>query len=380
MSANNIKRKCSYGIICVRKKKKEPPSILMIKRPVTYHFSEFIRNLDKIDDKVFMKKLFDNMTFHEKMDIKNGDFSVLWYRIYCTKVENMPSNRWKKNYAYMENKYNYIINNKKNLLKEYIEKTSTVESTPWSLPKGRKMDKEKDLDAAEREFLEETGIPKESYKKILTLSPYVESYEDVGCIYITSYYFAESTDDWEPDLKLSNIVMGSEVSSIKWVTKNDIMHMCCDEQSRKRLTSMFEKIKLKYTNYLSKKPISVFTSNNEDKKSPSLTPSQPINVDVSSDTELSVSLSDSVDDEELDSKEPIKEKESRIKSFRSNKLTLNSPFKLINVSEKTSQSGIFMPPSNFSTPNSNINKDNRFSCLETFHKKRRSRSANMSML
>ena len=74
--------KKSYGIICCKTDKLKGFQIILIKKPVTYYFCEFVSGRYKKNDDVHLKKLFDNMTYFEKMDILSLNFNILWYRIY----------------------------------------------------------------------------------------------------------------------------------------------------------------------------------------------------------------------------------------------------------------------------------------------------------
>ena len=71
------KCKTSYGIICYNKGR-----ILLVKKPVTYHFCEFMVGHYQTCDTQHLKFLFSNMTYHEKRAILDMNFDYLWRYVY----------------------------------------------------------------------------------------------------------------------------------------------------------------------------------------------------------------------------------------------------------------------------------------------------------
>jgi 8-oxo-dGTP pyrophosphatase MutT (NUDIX family) len=272
---SNIKK--SYGILCCRPSKLDGIEILMVKRSTTYHFCEFVSGHYRKQNHQHLINLFNNMTYNEKMDILSLKFQNLWYRIYMEnpdKVFFQGSNSnsiWASSYIKKKNKFESAFLQDSGKKLQTLIATSTNVETPWEYPKGRKnKDDDTDIDTAIREFQEETGVESNKYNILWHLSPYVETYTDFGVIYQNIYYYATAIDIWNPTYTFSNKVQISEVSSIKWISLNQLIHMNLESTTYKRLLNSFSKILKKYksnnTNTLNKKQSVRITSllNNKD--------------------------------------------------------------------------------------------------------------------
>lgn len=271
---SKIKR--SYGIICCRKIN-NAYQIILIKKPVTYYFCEFILGHYRRKDEQHLKKLFNNMTYHEKCDILSLKFNIMWYRIYKSNPEKINNDSISKYYYKKKTKFetNFLYDNGKKL-RNLISDSKNTE-TQWEVPKGRKIEinnsiqsdakalkdkkilidkqtiinkieKEEDLDAAIREFTEETQISANKYDILWHATPYVETYSEFGITYQNIYYFARAIGEWEPSIKFSNNQQISEVSYIKWCGKNDIRYMNLENIIYNRIKKMFDKLIKKYKN------------------------------------------------------------------------------------------------------------------------------------
>lgn len=246
------KIKRSYGIICCRKVPNKGLQIVLIKKPNTYHFNEFICGHYRKSDISHLKKLFNNMTYHEKIDILSMKFQLMWYRIYKTTPDQMYNNQYQtKNYLKKKSKFETsFLQDGGVRLKKIIADTTNAE-TVWEIPKGRKQTfDEKDLNTAIREFGEETKIDEKKYKILFHIKPYIETYSDFGTTYQNIYYYADAVGEWEPSIKFSDGVQISETSAISWCTLSDIKNLKLDKSTHTRLTNMFVKISKKYKNNL----------------------------------------------------------------------------------------------------------------------------------
>jgi len=170
------KCKTSYGIICYNKGR-----ILLVKKPVTYHFCEFMVGHYQTCDTQHLKFLFSNMTYHEKRAILDMNFDYLWRYVY-----RMPINA---TYTKKKNKFDLSFSAKR--LAELIAGTPNVDLM-WEAPKGRKNPDETDIAAAIREFHEETGFTLQDYNIKWDLTPIVERFEDLGTVYQNVYWLAEA--------------------------------------------------------------------------------------------------------------------------------------------------------------------------------------------
>ena len=94
--------------------------------------------------------------------------------------------------------------------------------TEWEFPKGRRNQKEKDLDCALREFEEETGIDKIDIKIVENVLPFEEIF--IGSnhkSYKHKYFLAFMEKSNDSDDNLNNF-QKTEVSKLEWKTINDV--------------------------------------------------------------------------------------------------------------------------------------------------------------
>lgn len=298
----NVKK--SYGVLCCRPSK-NGVEVLMVKRSTTYHFCEFVSGRYRKQDNDLLNKLFNNMTHTEKIDILSLKFQNMWYRIYMENHDkiyfgniqgqntgpsttnngsntpnngsNTPNNRSSTGSNNGSSTANTISNsahdttyNKNLILSSYIKKKNKFESsflqdsgkklhtliasstnveTPWEFPKGRKNKTEEyDLDAAIREFQEETNVNKDQYNILYHIKPYVETYTDFDVTYQNIYYYAYATSDWEPVYSFSNKQQVSEISCIKWINLNSLIHMNLEKTTLIRLIKLFKCVVARFKN------------------------------------------------------------------------------------------------------------------------------------
>jgi ADP-ribose pyrophosphatase YjhB (NUDIX family) len=240
-----MKIKKSYGLICCRKDPKLGLQIILIKKPVTYHFCEFVLGNYSKNDEAHLIKLFNNMTYHEKMDILSFKFNTMWYRIYKKSQEKLMQEKYfttKK--VKFETSFLYDGGAR---LKKLIANTVNAE-TLWEIPKGR-CDEYKNeclVNASIREFSEETLISEDKYELMLHIKPYIETYSDFGVTYQNIYYYCKAIGNWSPNIVFSNGKQISEVSAVRWCSILDINSMQLDPTTHKRLKTMFKKIVKKY--------------------------------------------------------------------------------------------------------------------------------------
>lgn len=238
----NIKK--SYGLICFRKNTQGSHELIMIKKSVTYYFCEFVSGRYVKNDDTRLITLFNNMTYHEKIDILNLNFENLWYRIYKKK----PDSGDLSTYLKKKNKFEetFLKDGGKRLRK--LMSYSVNVDTPWEFPKGRKdtQKREQDLDTAIREFTEETGINSEKYKILWHIIPYVETYMDFEVTYQNVYFYAQAVGVWEPELKFYDKEQIGEISDVKWISRADLRHIKLEALTYQRLLKSFDKIIKKY--------------------------------------------------------------------------------------------------------------------------------------
>lgn len=231
----------SYGIICI-KKFDSVYKILMVKKPVSYYFIEFITGNYEINNNKKLLKLFNGMTHTEKTIIKTHKYDLIWF-FYRNEIPTGKGHPLYNIYVSSKNKFNKLSVEKIDMLLQSSYNTETI----WEFPKGRKNLKTDacNVITAMREFEEETGIKKDEYKMIF-IPPYIESFQDLKIKYINTYYYAECISNFVPHNKF---IYKNEMSEIKWVCNNEIIGMSMPVPNKVRLQKLFKKICNKYKNY-----------------------------------------------------------------------------------------------------------------------------------
>jgi 8-oxo-dGTP pyrophosphatase MutT (NUDIX family) len=243
-TASNTFSLISYGIICYKnfktktteneqqqQNKKNKYKIILIRRKNTIGYVEFLRGKYDLDKPEYLIKLFDYMTKQEKKNILEiQDFDSLRALLGMTKKNNI----YKAEYEKAHKKFNILKSNEstesKNnklddmSLKHLISQSSTEwTETEWGIPKGRKQQKELDLNCGIREFVEETNISSNDFKVLFNVKPIVEEYTSInGVNYKHIYYFAHFTNENDElciDPKNKN--QTSEINGIQWVDRED---------------------------------------------------------------------------------------------------------------------------------------------------------------
>ena len=248
-----MKIRKSYGIACCRIIKGEF-QILMIKKSITYHFCEFVLGKYHKRNYKYLMNLFNNMTYHEKIDILSLKYLTLWYRIYQTNPEDtyFVRNKYvtRNSYLTKKNKFEslFLYDGGKHLRK--LINSSFNADTLWEIPKGRKdTDEEKDINASIREFYEETCISGHNYKLLWHCKPLIETYIDLDVQYRNIYYLAEATHNWNPKLFFNNKQQLSEISQIKWINFDEIKYLNLPKNTKHRTMIKFNNIKKIFKKY-----------------------------------------------------------------------------------------------------------------------------------
>lgn len=180
----------SYGVACFRHIPGNGYEVILMKRRYTYEFRIFVYGDYKYNgpniSMQYMSSLLSRMTVDEKLLIMTWDFNRLWYKIWLTDV-GVPDNLREK----FENMYNAIG---KTVLVNMIESSASAD-TIWELPKGRMDTLESEVECANREFVEETGIPKHKYN--LFIDEYIRlTMKDMGSHYNMKFWASLMRPDY----------------------------------------------------------------------------------------------------------------------------------------------------------------------------------------
>ena len=237
-----MRRRHSYGIVCASRERGEL-KLLMIKRTHTHHFCEFVlAGYSNTRDATLMS-LFNNMTTWEKMLILTMRFQTLWRSIFLS--HQTPDAHSDKRMYYISN-----YNNKKRAFDDlmrgdgaqrvrHLISLSCHVEPPLEFPKGRIESDETPLEAALREFHEETKVAPQRIR-VHDMREYTECYQDYDAIYTNKYFYATSD---QTHLCASTKI--SEVSSVMWVTRAQLEMYQMNRKQKKRMLRqwrIFEKI------------------------------------------------------------------------------------------------------------------------------------------
>lgn len=216
----------SYGICCY-KKIEDNYFFLMVLRRNTYTYIEFIRGIYDLLNIDYLKILFEKMTNTEKENIMKYDFKYLWNKLWLiddlkTKINN-KNEFYKGIIKFNILKNGFYNNNHFYDLKYFINNSnSKFNNSEWFFPKGKKNINETNIDAAKREFFEETNI---EINKINVFEN--KRFEEIhtgsnGKKYKTIFYLSEYiNDDYKTitnnfdNNKTTNQMM--EIKDIKWI-------------------------------------------------------------------------------------------------------------------------------------------------------------------
>lgn len=183
-------------------------SVLMVRRKDSMSFMEFVRGKYDSRDTEYIRKQISNMTVHEHKLITENSFEDLWRKLWGDHND-------KDSFEYItaKEKFNNVD------CKKIIDSIQTKFNEPeWGFPKGRRMRGETDLECAEREFFEETNIPKDAYT--ILDSYFSETFTGTNNIkYKHKYFIAllKNSSVFSLRQKLTPI-QRREISKIGWKT------------------------------------------------------------------------------------------------------------------------------------------------------------------
>ena len=192
--------------------------ILLVQRRNTIGMIEFVRGKYDVTDFDYIVKLFNMMTFDEKRILREHDsFDMIRTVIGLKREYNYKSEYDDAKRKFMALKNNIICDQVNALLDKSYTKWSSPE---WGIPKGRRNNKEYDIECAIREFVEETGIKYKNINVYRNIKPIEELYTGInGIVYKHIYYIADIKDSQEADENIIRVEKGgfynNEVSNIK---------------------------------------------------------------------------------------------------------------------------------------------------------------------
>jgi 8-oxo-dGTP pyrophosphatase MutT (NUDIX family) len=248
----------SLGVI-LYKENNNNIEYLMVQRRDTLGFVEFMRGKYNLENSKYIFELFKIMTEAERVKILNNEFDFLWQNLWMNK--NLK--KFQNEYNNSKKKFNILKRGTeidgKELSLLFIHKSTPIvyKSPEWGFPKGRRNNRESDLDCAKREFEEESGYESNKYEIVPDIEPVIELFSGTNNIrYKHIYYLGKSLEEISLDIDKENFNQVSEISKIKWFNYKDAYEIIRDYNIEKKEV-------LKKTNDLLTKKI--FVNSNDDK-------------------------------------------------------------------------------------------------------------------
>ena len=97
----------------------------------------------------------------------------------------------------------------------------------WGFPKGRRKIKEPDVDAAVREFAEETLYAPDDIEVLSSVKPIDETFQGTnGVRYRHVYFVARMREPVQPATPVDarNVMQAREVREVHWYTRGEVLH------------------------------------------------------------------------------------------------------------------------------------------------------------
>jgi len=240
----------SYGIIAF-KYTKYGLKYLMVRRKDTFGYIDFIRGKYSTNNLQQLMNTIDQMTLEEKQKILTEPFEKLWKEMWgddgplSIQYKN-EENLSKKKYDLL--KEGFKIDDKIIKIKDLINLSNTNWNEPeWEFPKGRRNQKEKDIECALREFEEETGINKNFLITIENLLPFEETF--VGSNH-KSYKYKYFLAFIQHEDEVCNY-QKTEISKIEWKTIDECLEIIRPYNlEKKELIKNINKLLQEYRLYL----------------------------------------------------------------------------------------------------------------------------------
>jgi len=210
----------SYGIILFRKNNKVN-EFLMIRRKDSFGYIDFIRGKYSPYNVEHIQNIINEMSICEKKRILNYSFIELWKLMWGNDANTQYINEENSS----SKKFDLIKSGLIVRLEDIINNSNTnwIE-TEWEFPKGRRNNREKDLECALREFEEETGISVDNINLIRNILPFEETFIGTNHKSYKHKYFLAYMKSNDDNSYLCNY-QKTEVSKIDWKTCNECLEI-----------------------------------------------------------------------------------------------------------------------------------------------------------
>jgi 8-oxo-dGTP pyrophosphatase MutT (NUDIX family) len=213
VAAMGKKKHSSYGIACFRCGPSGEIEIMLINKRYTYAFCDFVYGRYNAANEASVLSLIEHMTANEKILLLLGNFDVLWFLIWLDS-KNGP---YASARAYFQGAFGGDSGREK--LGKLVRRAQSHGQCRWEIPKGRLNTGETTLECAQREFSEETGVGRDSYKMVPNFIK-KHLHKDASGIYHSTFYLALARPWTSPAL-----TPPYEVGEAKWASLSMINHI-----------------------------------------------------------------------------------------------------------------------------------------------------------
>ena len=216
----------SYGIILFKKVLIEDAAdyqFLMIRRKDSFGYIDLIRGKYSPNNIEQVQGIVNEMSELEKDKILHFEFRELWKMMWGDTANSQYKNEEIHSAKKFETIKNGVVHPETGIivtLEDLVKQSTTGwKETEWEFPKGRRNNKEKDLECALREFEEETGISQNSVFIVENVLPFEETFIGTNYKSYKHKYFLAYIQE-KDDLNNQPFVhfQPSEVSKMEWKT------------------------------------------------------------------------------------------------------------------------------------------------------------------
>ena len=195
-------------------------TFLIISRKHSLGYIEFVKgNYDINDDKSIIK-LLEQMTKEEIIKLKTKNYEFLWNNLW--NLNDTTNNSI--DYLNNKSKFNKLKKKDLNILLDNIKLKYNINE--WGFPKGKRNKIELNIEAARREFIEETNINKKDFILLYKIVPLIENLLGTNNIdYKHIYYLALCKNDLDVSIDKNNDFQTNEIGDIGWFTYDEAIKL-----------------------------------------------------------------------------------------------------------------------------------------------------------
>jgi 8-oxo-dGTP pyrophosphatase MutT (NUDIX family) len=187
--------------------------LLMVRRRDSMAYTEFVRGKYDVADTNYILRLLNNVTVRERNRIAIESFDQLWDRLWG-KQDKHGQDYQEAKVKFEQIDHHYLLN----------AANTNYEEPEWGFPKGRRARLETDQVCAEREFLEETNIPRSKYV-LLSNVVFQETFIGTNGVPYQHKYMIGLLQEGVDLQKRFTTSQAREVSAIGWRTIPECLAM-----------------------------------------------------------------------------------------------------------------------------------------------------------